>query len=29
MIRAREEDASKKSRETVKELEAYCAPLNV
>ena len=24
MIRAREDDASKKSRETVKELEAYC-----
>jgi hypothetical protein len=26
MIRAREDDAAKKSRDTVKELEAYCAP---
>jgi hypothetical protein len=25
MIRAREDDASKKSRDTVKEIEAYCA----
>lgn len=28
MIRAREDDAAKKSRDTVKELEAYCAPPN-